>query len=183
MAFIPPNAKWYVADLVEEIRVPGRRRNHVWINTVLIRADSPEEAYRKSLQLGRDGNTSYKNISGQKVVCKFRGIKQLNVIHDSLEHGCELFFRSKLLAEDGIKRQVSKKQSLAVFQTLRRMRAWKTFFPKKIADKLTKRGCVLEDNPGPSAAQLAELNRRATAALRNPEKLGSPRSIVRRLKR
>lgn len=140
MAFIPPDAKWYAADLVEEIRVPGRRRNHVWINTVLIRADSPQEAYDKALQLGRNGNTSYKNIYGAKVICKFRGIRELNVIHDALEHGCELFFRSKSLTEKGIRRQISKKQDLGVFQAIRRMKGWKNMYPKNISDELNRRG-------------------------------------------
>jgi len=143
MAYIPPDAEWYIAEIIEEIRVPGRRRNHVWINTVLVHASSPEEAYSKSLKLGRDGNHSYKNMYGEKVVCKFRGIRELMVVHDTLEHGCELFFRSKFLNENGIKRQISKKNDLSIFQEIRRLKRWKTVMPKNIAKELHEKSVKL----------------------------------------
>jgi hypothetical protein len=139
MAFIPNDAEWYVADLIEEIRVAGRRRNTVWINTVLIEANSPEDAYRKSLEVGRSGNTSYKNVYGERVSCKFRGIFQLNVIYEELKHGCELFFRSKPpLAESGIKRLLRKKQDLAVFSDFR-PHTNKRLISKRVADELKRR--------------------------------------------
>jgi hypothetical protein len=143
MGYIPPDAEWYIAELVQELRVPGRRRNHVWINTVLVHASPPEEAYDKSLKLGRDGNHSYKNVYGKKVGCKFHGIRELMVIGDPLEHGCELFFRSKLLDEKGIKRQISKKNNLAVFEQRRRLKGWKTMMPKNIAKELKEKGLKL----------------------------------------
>ena len=52
MGYIPEDAKWYLADLVEEITVEGDPRNVVHTNMTLVRADSPEEAYQKAVQLG-----------------------------------------------------------------------------------------------------------------------------------
>jgi hypothetical protein len=45
MGFLAKVAKWYLADIVEEIRVEGDRRNVVHTNLILVRADSPNEAY------------------------------------------------------------------------------------------------------------------------------------------
>jgi hypothetical protein len=61
MSFIPKNANWYLADIVEEIRVGGDRKNVVHTNQVLVRADSPEEAYKNAIALGKRGNTKYWN--------------------------------------------------------------------------------------------------------------------------
>jgi Domain of unknown function (DUF4288) len=61
MGYIPRKAKWYVAEIVEQIRVEGDPRYLVHTNTVLIRGDSPEEAYAKAVELGTDGQASYEN--------------------------------------------------------------------------------------------------------------------------
>jgi Domain of unknown function (DUF4288) len=87
MAFIPKGALWYIADVVEELRVAGRKRQTVYINTILIKASSPEDAYVKSLKVGREANVSYKNMYGEKVDCRFRGLLNLNVIHEELGDG------------------------------------------------------------------------------------------------
>jgi hypothetical protein len=52
MGFIPKDPKWYLADIVEEIRVAGDWRNVVHTNLILVRADSPDEAYEKAMALG-----------------------------------------------------------------------------------------------------------------------------------
>jgi hypothetical protein len=52
MGYIPEDAKWYLAEIVEEITVEEDSRNVVHRNLHLIRADSPEEAYRKAIELG-----------------------------------------------------------------------------------------------------------------------------------
>jgi hypothetical protein len=41
MAYIPKDAKWYIAELVMEFQIEGESRNVVHVNIVLIRADSP----------------------------------------------------------------------------------------------------------------------------------------------
>ncbi len=92
MAHIPPSARWYVAELVEQITVKGDPRTVAHKNHVLIRADSPEEAYKKSLAIGREGEDSYENPAGRLVQIAFRGISDLNVIHDESDHGAELLY-------------------------------------------------------------------------------------------
>ena len=120
MGFIPKNAKWYLADLVEEIRVEGDRRNVVHTNCTLIRADSPDEAHTKAVALGKPGNTAYKNPKGKTVRIRFRGLKDLNVIHDELEHGAEISFSRALeVSEKEIKSWIPPKRRLGVFAPIR----------------------------------------------------------------
>jgi hypothetical protein len=90
MGYIPKDTKWYLADIVQEITVEGDPRNVVHTNLVLIRADSPEEAYEKAMELGTAGDQSWENADGKRVTFRFRGLRELNVIHDELEHGAEL---------------------------------------------------------------------------------------------
>jgi hypothetical protein len=65
MAYIPKGAKWYLAELVEEITVEDEPRNVVHTNVILVRADSPQEAYDRSLGLGKQSETSYENLAGR----------------------------------------------------------------------------------------------------------------------
>ncbi len=120
MGFIPKDAKWYVADIVEEIRVEGDRRNVVHRNLVLVRADAPDEAYEKAVALGKKGNTRYKNAEGKMVTIRFRGLRDLNVIHDELEHGAEIIFdRDIAVSEKKIKSWILPKRRLGVFAPIR----------------------------------------------------------------
>src|SRR5438093_8558330 len=107
MGYIPKDARWYLADIVEEIKVQDEKRSLVHINIVLVESDSPENAYQKALELGRQCNQTYKNTDGKKVVCRFRGLRDLNVIHDELEHGAELIYQRKAgLTKSAVKRLV-----------------------------------------------------------------------------
>ncbi|HTA23056.1 MAG TPA: DUF4288 domain-containing protein [Terriglobales bacterium] len=120
MGFIPKDAKWYLANIVEEIRVEGDRRNVVHTNLVLVRADSPDEAYEKAMALGKQGNTQYKNVEGKRVQIRFRGLRDLNVIHDELEHGGEIIFdRDVGVSEKKIKSWILPKRRLGVFVPIR----------------------------------------------------------------
>jgi len=116
MAFVAKDAKWYLADIVEEIRVKGNKRNVLHTNLVLVRADSPEEAYEKAIALGKRGNTKYKNPEGKMVTIRFRGLKDLNVIYEELEHGSEITFsRDVGVSEQKIKSWIRSKKNLGVF--------------------------------------------------------------------
>jgi hypothetical protein len=120
VAFIPEDAKWWVADIVEEIRVQGDHRNVVHTNQTLIRADSPAEAYSKAIALGKQGNTNYKNPEGKMVTIRFRGLRNLDVIHDKLQDGAEIgFHRDVAVGEKRIKSWVRPKNKLNVFAPLR----------------------------------------------------------------
>ena len=119
VAYIPRNAAWYVAEIVEEIRVEGDSRNVVHRNLVLVEAGSPEDAYNRAIQLGRDNECSYANPEGRMVVCRFCGLAELNVIHDKLEHGAEIMFWEDVsVSENQIKTWVKSKERLAVFREI-----------------------------------------------------------------
>ena len=116
MGVVPKNAKWYLADIVEEIRVEGDRRNVVHTNRTLIRADCPEEAHKEAISLGKQGDTKYENLEGKTVTIRFRGLRELNVIHDELEHGAEISFRRDVGAsENEIRGWILPKRRLGVF--------------------------------------------------------------------
>jgi hypothetical protein len=113
MTRIPKRAEWYLAYIVEEIRVQGNRRNVVWINTVLVRAKTREEAYTKAKKLGKQGNISYKNTGGRKVTCRFRGIKRLSYVYERLQDGAELGFEEHVgVSEKQIRRWIKTKRKL-----------------------------------------------------------------------
>jgi hypothetical protein len=116
MAYIPKSAKWYLAEIVEQITVEGDPRNVVHTNLVLVRADSPEEAYQKAIELGAAGEQSYENPDGKGVTFRFRGLHDLSVIHDELEHGAELIYSEDPdLDEAAIRAWVNPKEELGVF--------------------------------------------------------------------
>jgi hypothetical protein len=92
MGYIPPDAKWYLAEIVQQITVEGDPNNVVHNNMVLVRADSPEDAYARAVELGAARELSYENPEGKGVTIRFKGLHDLNVIHDELEHGAELIY-------------------------------------------------------------------------------------------
>jgi hypothetical protein len=121
MAYVPPNAQWYVAELVEQITVAGDPRSVVHRNLVLIRADSPEDAYEKALLVGSDGEDAFENPAGKKVRIVFRGLSELSVVHDELDHGAELLYDERIGAPDEeIKRWLRPKEQLSVFRSIDR---------------------------------------------------------------
>jgi hypothetical protein len=116
MGHIPKNAKWYVAEIVEEITVEDDPRNVVHINLVLIRADSPDEAYELALQLGKRGETEYENPSNKQVSIRFRGLKSLGVVYDGLEHGAEIQYSERIaMPKQEIEKLITSKEQLDVF--------------------------------------------------------------------
>ena len=117
MAYIPDDAKWYIAEIIMECQVEGNPSNVVHTNIVLVRADSPEEAFEKAEELGRDGEDSYLNTTDQEVTFRYRGLRELNVIHDELEHGAELIYEEEIgVKEEDLKAMISLQSDLAVFR-------------------------------------------------------------------
>jgi len=116
MVYIPKDAKWYIADIIVEIRIENEPRNVVHTNMMLIRADSPEEAFKKANELGAEEETSYKNSDGNLVVSRYRGLRDLNGVYEELEHGAELVFEEDIdIPEDKIQAWISPKEKLGVF--------------------------------------------------------------------
>lgn len=116
-AFIPEDAEWYLADCVEAIRVGRHQEITVHVNTLLVRADSPAEAYRKAMRFGRQGNGSYRNERGELVRVRFLGLAELNVVHEPLEDGSELTYRRRIArSAEQAHRLVTPRTRLAVFR-------------------------------------------------------------------
>ncbi len=146
MAYVPNDARWFLADLIEEIRVEGSRRNIVHINHVLVEAASPEEAYVHALEIGGQGSQEYVNSLGRKVTVRFRGLRNLDVIHEPLEHGCEIMFQEKLgVSEKGIRKLIRPKEKLEVFAPIRKPLGRPDYASKEIMDELHRR--IADPNP------------------------------------
>ena len=117
MGFVPKDAEWYLAEIVEELTVADAPRNVVWRNLTLVHANSPDDAYEQALRLGRSGDTEYLNPAGKLVTIRFRGLSFLDVIHDPLEHGAELTFQSNVgVAPDDLQKLLLSKQELQLFR-------------------------------------------------------------------
>ena len=116
VSYIPADAKWYVAELVSETKVEDDQRNVVHRDFVLVEASSPEEAYEKSLQLGRENNATFENPEGKVVRITFRGIAELGVIGAELKHGTEILFKEQIgVPENRIQQLIAPKERLGVF--------------------------------------------------------------------
>lgn len=145
MAYVPEDTKWYLADLIVEIKIEDEPRNTIHTNTVLIRADSPEDAYNKALELGDEENTEYDNPEGKLVVFKFRGIKDLYAIYDDLEHGSELFYNEDFeVPEDEIVKMLRPKEKLSVFTPVEK-ESKPNYVSKEIYEDLLKAGFTKEE--------------------------------------
>jgi hypothetical protein len=119
MAYIPRGAKWYIAEIVERLRVQGDPRAVVHVNLCLIEAAGPTIAYRKALALGKAGEVTYLNPKGRKVSIKFLGLRDLNVVHERLEHGAELLYREYVgLTAAAARKLVTRRTKLSVFRPI-----------------------------------------------------------------
>lgn len=119
MGYIPPNATWYLAELVEVFTIEGEQDNVVHTNTVLVRGKSPEEAYESALSLGKESEMTYMNPDEKQVVVTFRGLRDLNVIHGDLQHGTELIYHRRTgMSEKEIGAWISDKEDLGVFRPI-----------------------------------------------------------------
>jgi hypothetical protein len=119
-AYIPKDATWYLADIVEEIRVEGDPRNVVHINTILIEASSPEEAFDKATRIGLESEQSFPNPEGQVATFRFRGLRNLVLIHEEIEDGAELRYAEHVGVDEAtIETWVTKKDQLSVFAKAR----------------------------------------------------------------
>jgi len=140
MGYVPKDTKWYIADLIIEITIENEPRNVIHTNSVLIRADSPEEAYKKSLELGEENNTTYENPDGNQVVFKFRGLLDISPIHDELEHGAELFYHEDFeVPENDIIKMIQPKENLSIFTPVIRTEK-PNYMSKDIYEELLKAG-------------------------------------------
>jgi hypothetical protein len=114
---IPANLKWFQAEIVIQFDQDGAGAPLVHINTKLIRADSPEEAFIKAHRLGQQEEGEFENTDGNRVRVRFRGLRDLFAICDQLEGGAELLYEERIgLEEPQISALVREKSGLAAFR-------------------------------------------------------------------
>ena len=119
MANVPSDSHWYVASIVEELKVEDCSSNVVAVSILLVLAQTPEDAFEKAIELGKQRELSYYNTEGKKVTTIFRGIRDLNLVYDTLEHGAELMYYEQVgVSTEQIRRMVSPKTQLEVFRAL-----------------------------------------------------------------
>jgi hypothetical protein len=149
MGFIPKDARWYLADVVIEHIIEGDSRNVVHINTHLIEAESPEQAYEKAMALGRDREYTYANTDGKQVRMVFRGLRELNVIHDALEDGAEMTYSESVgVPEEQLRGWVTPKEQLGVFAAIEPRAGGPNYMPGSIMRLLEAEGFSREDVEG-----------------------------------
>jgi hypothetical protein len=135
MAYIPRNAEWYVAEIINEIVVEDDVRNVVHRNLTLIHASSPDEAYDRAIELGQQSISEYQNPASKKVVIKFRGLGALNVVYDPIEHGTELRYTEDIsMPEQRITELIRAKEQLGVFKEIEPTRG-PDYSSKEIVDE------------------------------------------------
>jgi hypothetical protein len=140
VAYIPADAKWYLADIVIDHQIDGDPRHVVHVELILIRADSPEQAYAEAERIGRESELEYENTEGRVVRVVYRGLKGLNVIHDELEHGAELAYAEHVCeGDDAVRGLVTEKSRLNVFRP-REVSAGPNYMPGSVADQLGEAG-------------------------------------------
>ena len=107
---------WYLADVVLEHVIEDEPRNVVHVNTHLVAAASPAEAYEKSIALGQDAEYEYLNTDGKTVRVVFRGLAELADIRGELEDGTELSYTESVDVPDSeLRSWVPAKDELSVF--------------------------------------------------------------------
>lgn len=149
MAYIPPNVRWYLADVVLEHAIDGDPRNVVHVNVILIEAASPEQAYEKAIALGKASEQAYANTEGREVRVTFRGLRDLTVIHEHLEDGAELTYEEHVgVTEDRLAKWVSTREDLSVFQPRRAKTDGPNYMPGDVAEQLREAGFTPEDLAG-----------------------------------
>jgi hypothetical protein len=116
--YVPQNMEWFLAEMIQEIRVGNDDNLTVWVNTILIKASSLEEAYSKSNEHGLVYNSTYTNTDGEEVVTRFRGLRNLLLIYEPLEDGSEIMWEEyEDQTEQDIEELVTPKEQLGVFIT------------------------------------------------------------------
>ena len=121
MAFIPKDAVWYIAQVVLEVVVEGEGRNVVHTNYLLVRAESPDEAYEKALRLGGEHESTYLNENKKRVRIGFRGLRNLTVVYEPLEDGAELLYEETVgMSREDLEGLIRPKESLGIFKPIQR---------------------------------------------------------------
>lgn len=85
MADSPETARWYIAELVEELILDGNIRNVIHRKTRVIFADCQEDAYEKALSLSQEHEPTYLNQTLKGAQTRYWGLNELNLLQDETE--------------------------------------------------------------------------------------------------
>jgi hypothetical protein len=82
MSDSPETARWFIAELIEELILAGNVRNVVHRKTRVIFADSHQEAFEKALALSTEHETSYLNQKHESGQTRYWCFHELNLMSD-----------------------------------------------------------------------------------------------------
>jgi hypothetical protein len=85
MADFPETARWYIAELVEELILDGNIRNVIHRKTRVIFADCQEDAYEKALSLSQEHEPTYLNQTLKGAQTRYWGLNELNLLQDEAD--------------------------------------------------------------------------------------------------
>jgi hypothetical protein len=80
-----PAARWYVAELTEEVTLEGDPRNVVHKKTRVIFADSPQDAYEKALSMITEHEVGYINQHHKAIRTRFWGLRELTLSNEDMD--------------------------------------------------------------------------------------------------
>jgi hypothetical protein len=115
-----PTIRWYISYEILAFEYKDAHLQSeftVWENLILVRADSPDEAYVKAVE---HGNLSEEEvtINEKPGFCRFRGIRKLVPIYEELDDGAEIEWREYELGKDRLEALIPAKEELQAFQPL-----------------------------------------------------------------
>jgi hypothetical protein len=114
--WIPKDMEWFLADLIQQFTFKDGSHS-IYVNTILVKATSVEQAYEKALKFGEVYNYSFTNADQEEVKVSFRGLRDLYLIYDKLEDGSELIYEDyEEMTEEEIAALVTPKEKLAAFE-------------------------------------------------------------------
>ena len=109
--------KWYISHEVFTIEADSDVNaitTEVMENLILIRADSPQEAYEKALSHGAISESDI-TVDDNPGRVAFKGLRELSLIYDELVDGAELEWREYELERDKIDKMLKSKDELQAF--------------------------------------------------------------------
>ncbi|MBN1563980.1 MAG: DUF4288 domain-containing protein [Anaerolineae bacterium] len=106
--------EWYLACLLFELRANRLQRKKFCKVSALVHADSPDAACDIAPQVGQEIARSGDFAPKHNRI--FRGMRDLNVVYDDLEHGEEIIYEEhEDMPRDELQNLVCAKEKLAVF--------------------------------------------------------------------
>jgi hypothetical protein len=90
----PETARWYVAELTEEVTLEGDPNNVVHKKTRVIFADSPQDAYEKALTMITEHEIGYLSEHHKTIRTRFWGLRELMLSNEDMD-------QVRMLPQDG----------------------------------------------------------------------------------